>query len=133
MFTHYDRPVPAGWEEETQAFFAGMKRREAAARQDGVLITPKGKKHRKGGKKPLTFQMYDVLGKTMYEMEARPFKLLFVLLCWNLMARACSVDRICLQHLDWTNDALTILFCHTKTNQTGEGKGLHARHIYANP
>lgn len=133
LFTHYDRPLPAGWEEETQAVFAGMKRREAAARQNGVLITPKGKKHRKGGKKPLTFQMYDVLGKTMYEMEARPFKVLFVLLCWNLMARSCSVDRICLPHLDWSNDALTIMFCHTKTNQTGEGKGLHARHIYANP
>ena len=133
LFTHYNQAVPAGWEDSTQAVFAGMKRREAKARQNGVLVAPNGKRHRVGGKKPLTFQMYDTLSKTMYQREARPFKILFVLLCWNLMARSSSIDNICLEHLDWTNDALTILFCHTKTNQTGQAKGLHPRHVYANP
>lgn len=49
------------------------------------------------------------------------------------MSRSSSVDRICVHHIDWSNDALTILFCHLKNNQTGEGKGMHSRHVFANP
>jgi len=50
LFTHYDRPLPVGWEEETQTVFAGVKRREAAARQDGVLLRQRAKSIAKVGR-----------------------------------------------------------------------------------
>lgn len=133
LFEHYGRDIPEDWERETKEVFAGMKRREAQSRQDGVLVLPGGKRHRRGGKLPLTEQMYATLMQLMYRKQISPYKMLFTNLMWNLMSRASSVDNICLNHIDWTGDAMTILFCHMKNNQTGEGKGMHARHIYANP
>lgn len=133
LFEHYGQVVPADWDRETKEVFGGMKRREAQDRQDGVLVLPSGKGHRRGGKKPLTVQMYANMNSLMYKKQCKPFRVLFVILMWNLMARASNVDKICLNHIDWTGDAMTIMFCHMKNNQTGQGKGMHARHIYANP
>jgi hypothetical protein len=86
LFEHYGRPVPPTWESETKEVFAGMKRVEAQARQQGVLIAPSGKEHRRGGKRPLTVQMYTALNRAMYSRGERPFKVLFILLLWNLMS-----------------------------------------------
>jgi hypothetical protein len=55
----------------------------------------------------------------------------FFVLMWNLMSRADSVDTIMLQHIDWSEDALTIEEQGHKGDQTGADK--FAKHIYANP
>lgn len=59
------------------------------------------------------------------------FNILFMILCWNLMSRASNVASIRLSDLDWSGDALTILFCVMKTDKAGERK--FACHVYANP
>ena len=38
-----------------------------------------------------------------------------------------------LQHIDWSNDCMTIIFGHTKTDQTGEKSESSIKHVYANP
>ena len=133
LFTDYGQLAPEDWDANLSILFAGIKRREAEKRQGGELQRTDGTKHKKGGKKPMTMQMYDSLSLCMYKQERTPFKILFIILCWNLMARACNVDNIGLHHLNWHDDAITVEFCHTKTNRTGSGKGLHPRHVYANP
>ena len=133
LFTDYGVHAPTEWDDNLSILFAGIKRREAEKRQGGELERTDGTKHKKGGKKPMTMHMYRALNSCMYRREQTPFKVLFVLLCWNLMARACNVGNIGLQHMSWHDDALTVEFCHVKTNRTGSGKGLHPRHIYANP
>jgi hypothetical protein len=52
------------------------------------------------------------LAKTAYA-ETADFSLYthvvtFLLLCWNLMARAVSVNNILLEHIGWEGDALTV-------------------------
>ncbi len=58
-------------------------------------------------------------------------QLVYMLLCWNLMSRAANVAQSCFEHMDWKDDALTILLCTTKTDQSGDRT--HPRHFYANP
>ncbi|ETV76977.1 hypothetical protein H257_09383 [Aphanomyces astaci] len=52
----------------------------------------------------------------------------FLLLCWNLMARAVSTSSIRYEHI--TYDALQISFGLTKNDQ--EGRMSYPRHLYAN-
>lgn len=55
----------------------------------------------------------------------------FILLCWNLIARAVSVGHILYDSISWEGDALTIFIGKMKNDQ--EGQNGYARHIYANP
>lgn len=82
LFTNFGQPLPPSWDSETSEIFSGMKRREAQDRQDGVLIRPSGKGHRRGGKKPLTAQMYAHMNTLMYEKQCMPFRSLFVI-CYS--------------------------------------------------
>lgn len=61
---------------------------------------------------------YLYLAKLAYH-NAKDFALLthvvaFLLLCWNLMARAVSVNNILFEHISWDGDAMTINFGATK-------------------
>ncbi|KAF0706221.1 hypothetical protein AaE_014233 [Aphanomyces astaci] len=55
----------------------------------------------------------------------------FLLLCWNLMARAVSTSSIRYEHITWKDDALEIRYGLMKNDQ--EGRMSYPRHIYANP
>jgi hypothetical protein len=82
----------------------------------------------------MEFNLYCALAMGMWRDKSKlmsAFRILYMLLCWNLMSRASNVTRICFEHIEWHDDALTILFCTTKTDQGGDRT--HPRHIYANP
>jgi hypothetical protein len=127
LFKDYQVPIPQNWDEETGVVFQGLKREKAAARAEG-----KAKKKTKG-KKPMEFGLYCTVSKLMWKSskDMFAFNVIYMLLCWNLMARSGNVTKICFEHFDWKDDAMTILFCTTKTDQGGDRA--HPRHIYANP
>jgi hypothetical protein len=51
---------------------------------------------------------------------------------WNLMCRVNNAVGICLEHLEWRDDALCVYFSHMKNDQTAE-RPRDPRHVYANP
>eukprot|EP00603_Paraphysomonas_imperforata_P004644 CAMPEP_0114439124 /NCGR_PEP_ID=MMETSP0103-20121206/15022_1 /TAXON_ID=37642 ORGANISM="Paraphysomonas imperforata, Strain PA2" /NCGR_SAMPLE_ID=MMETSP0103 /ASSEMBLY_ACC=CAM_ASM_000201 /LENGTH=694 /DNA_ID=CAMNT_0001609847 /DNA_START=28 /DNA_END=2109 /DNA_ORIENTATION=- len=55
----------------------------------------------------------------------------FVILCWNLIARAVTVGNILFDAISWEGDSLTIHIGKMKNDQ--EGAHAFARHVYANP
>ena len=61
------------------------------------------------------------------------FALCFLVLTWNLMCHSCNTVNIHMNHINWSNDALTIMFGHMKNDQTGKRCKLYPHHIYANP
>ncbi len=129
LFKDFGVSLPAKWEDETGAAFQGLKRKQAQARAEGKSKTKKKGK----GKKPMEFGLYCALAKNMWasNKSVTAFNVIYMLLCWNLMARSANVTKICLEHFNWKDDAMTILFCTTKTDQGGDRT--HPRHVYANP
>lgn len=110
-----------------ETFSKGLKR-NAAVRQG------KGQAKIETGKIPLEFSLYCQIatrfltsGKTEHI-----FAHLFLILSWNLCCRAGNTAEICFAHLAWQQDALGIIFAHTKSDSTGERKKDY-RHLYANP
>ncbi|KAG6952832.1 hypothetical protein JG688_00013103 [Phytophthora aleatoria] len=56
----------------------------------------------------------------------------FMIMSWNLMARAANTVSICYSHLEWRDDALCVYFAHMKNDQRG-ARPRDPRHVYANP
>ena len=83
---------------------------------------------------PLTFSMYGSLALSLYMMDSVEFLFThcFLILCWNLMARASNVCEINLNHLSWEGDSMGVRFSHAKNDQIGD-TSQHVRHVYANP
>jgi integrase len=44
----------------------------------------------------------------------------FLVLSWNLMCRASNCVGVCLEHIEWQNDDLSIWFSHSKCDQSGK-------------
>jgi hypothetical protein len=60
------------------------------------------------------------------------FAWVFMVLCWNLMGRANSIASINFQHIDWSQDCMTITYASSKTDKKGTKEG-NTKHVYANP
>ena len=84
------------------------------------------------GKLPLTFQGYRLLARALF--TATPAQMLFawpyLLLQWNLIARATSVAKLMMEHVSWEGDALLLTLPKHKGDQDGDH--VFARHVYAN-
>ena len=64
------------------------------------------------------------------DFELAIFAWVFLVLCWNLMARCVSVAGIMFTHISWANDALTVVFPTHKGDQ--EGNHASPKHVFAN-
>ncbi|KAF0709314.1 hypothetical protein AaE_012913 [Aphanomyces astaci] len=87
------------------------------------------------GKAPLSFEGYRYLAQHAIS-STTDFSLVatvhpFLVLCWNLMARAVSTSSIRYEHIAWRGDALQIRYGLMKNDQ--EGRMSFPRHIYASP
>jgi hypothetical protein len=107
---------------------AGYKRLVAELKQNGEMSM-------KEGKSPLSFEGYRFIAKTAIS-QPRAFMLgsfawIFLLLCWNLMARCNSVGGIMYDHIGWEQDAMYVVFPTHKGDQ--EGDNSNPKHVYANP
>jgi hypothetical protein len=106
-----------------------------------------GHKKRKGimkfkeGKSPFNLFGYITISKHFMSMKPDSrkktwfegmFADLFTKLSVNTIGRSDNIDDLILKNMDWENDALTIRFCTTKTDQAGETTS-EVKRLFANP
>lgn len=86
------------------------------------------------GKYPLSFSGYRFLAKKALEQTTdfplAIFAHIFLLLCWNLLARCVSVSSIMYQHISWEEDSMVIVFPTTKSDKVGKNSA--PIHVFAN-
>ena len=114
--------------ELTQSdFFGGYKRLIAGEKQDGT-------RKMREGKVPLSFSVYRFLAKLAlssdHDFSGAAFAHVFLVLCWNLIARCVSVASLMYNHITWKEDAMVIVFPTSKSDK--EGKNCSPKHVYAN-
>jgi hypothetical protein len=111
--------------QRLESLLVGYQRRVAELKMSGKMAIFEGKLH-------LTFEGYRVLARAL--LKALPSQMLFawpyLLLQWNLIARAKTVALLMMEHISWEADALLVSIPKHKGDQ--EGAGCFARHLYAN-
>jgi hypothetical protein len=112
----------------SKQFFEGYVRMIAKLKQDGVMSIVEGKQ-------PMSFKGYKLLAVKALEQcrdhNLAIFSHLYLLLCWNLIARCVSVGSLMYNHVSWENDSMVIVFPSHKGDQ--EGRNALPKHVYANP
>jgi hypothetical protein len=92
------------------------------------------------GRSPITFIGYNLLSRQILihqpigrsaSWQQSIFAWPFLIFCWNLLARSCSVGEIMLAHMHWKNDALVCTLPKHKGDQAGDK--IVDRHVFANP
>ena len=119
-----DAEIETMWSD----FFGGLVRKIAQLKQTGEMSMIEGKQ-------PMSFAGYQFLAlKALHQqrdMTLSIFGHLFLVLCWNLMARSASVASLMFDHFGWEQDSLVITFPAHKGVQ--EGQAAMPKHVYANP
>jgi hypothetical protein len=96
----------------------------AKLKQDGVMSIVEGKQ-------PMSFKGYKLLAtKALEQCKDRNlaiFSHLYLLSCWNLIARCVSVGSLMYNHVSWENDSMVIVFPSHKGDQ--EGRNALPKHI----
>jgi hypothetical protein len=109
-------------------FMSGYKRTVATAKQTGEMKLTEGKR-------PFSFANFEMLcSRSLQESQETSvmrYAHLYLILCWNLMARSCSVSAIKYDHITWINDSLLITLPRHKGDQ--EGANCYPKHVFANP
>ena len=86
------------------------------------------------GKFPLSFSGYRFLAnkamaqKTDFSLAI--FAHVFLLFCWNMIARCVSVSLLMFTHISWEEDSMVVIFPTTKSDKVG--KNSSPIHIFAN-
>lgn len=110
-----------------EQFFKGYTRKIAQMKQDGILPLVEGKQ-------PMSFRGYKFLASKAFEQQ-NDYNIaischLFLILCWNLIARCVSVGSLMYNHISWELDAMVLVFPSHKGDK--EGKNALPKHVYAN-
>lgn len=111
LFTEANLAVPAWFGDELTRFYKGLKKQDAQERQTAV-------RKMKEGKEPMPFRLYEWLGKHFIG-RGNAFALCYMTMTWNLCCRTVNTQGVRLKHLGWQEDALTVFFAVTKTDQAG--------------
>ena len=133
-FDKVGSPFPAEVDKAINCCIGTYKRDVASKRRRGVM------KH-KDGKSKYNLQGYVELCKFFIKM--RPignrytwmeglFAQLFTKLSANTIGRSDNIDDLRLELMDWENDNMTLKFCTTKSDQTGE-RTSEVKRLFANP
>jgi hypothetical protein len=89
------------------------------------------------GKSALEFRMFKKMCYVLMTLIAASslFMSPYLILAWNLLSRSNNIKSIHCKHFDWSEDAMTIIFCRHKGDTTGETakEKRDAKHLYANP
>ena len=101
-------------------FHEGYKRKIAQKKDKGFMKNFEGKV-------AVTYVIYTALAKValfaaLLRTRFASMVHLFLILCWNLFARSCSVADLRTHHFGWSNDALVIDMSKHKGDQTGESQ-----------
>ena len=119
--------LPTEFDENLKMFNKGIKRKVANVKKasgDVALI----------GKVKMQFAVYRKICELMLREEGPEFLFAraFLILEWNLMARAENVVHAHILHVLWEDDAIVFRFVKSKADQTGRNRD-QAWHVYANP
>ena len=114
-------------QDELKNHYKGLKRNIASNIAAGGMKI-------KVGKDPLSMSLFRFLGLELLQDDSRDsvFARTFMILTWNLVCRASNTFHVCLDHMEWSEDALCIFFSQMKNDQCAE-RPRDPRHIYANP
>ena len=86
------------------------------------------------GKFPLSFSGYRFLAKKAMQQstdfQQTVFAHIFLLFCWNMIARCVSVSLLTFTHISWEEDSMVVVFPTTKSDKVG--KNSSPIHIFAN-
>jgi hypothetical protein len=108
-------------------FFEGYVRTIAQLKQDGVMALIEGKQ-------PMSFKGFKFLASKALEQKTdlnlAIFSHLYLILCWNLIARCVSIGGLMYDHVSWKNDSMVIVFPSHKSDK--EGRNALPKHVYAN-
>lgn len=108
--------------------FGGYKRTVADLKQTGDMPMMEGRQ-------PMTFDgVRFLVRQAMKQTSDFPlaiFAHIFVLLCWNLVARSVSVSSLMYDHISWDADSMVIVFPTHKGDK--EGNTCSPKHVFANP
>ena len=115
------------FQKDLNTFQRGMKRKVTSKKV-------KSGRSLEEGKKPMNFDVYKLMCKKLLQMEKDEgaFAHLFLILEWNLMARASNCLLLHLGHIEWRNNCLVFFFGKSKRDQTGENSN-NPWHVYSNP
>ncbi|POM74887.1 Hypothetical protein PHPALM_8081, partial [Phytophthora palmivora] len=127
LFQDYRKVMSVELEREISCHFKGLQRKVAAA-------ISQGRGQIKIGKDPMPISLLKQVAMAMLQSSSRDmvFARTFMIMSWNLMARAANTVSICYKHLEWREDALCVYFAHMKNDQRGT-RPRDPRHVYANP
>ena len=119
--------LPTEFDENLKMFNKGIKRKVANVKKasgDVAII----------GKIKMQFAVYRKICELMLKEEGPEFLFAraFLILEWNLMARAENVVHAHILHVLWEDDAIVFRFVKSKADQTGRNRD-QAWHVYANP
>lgn len=108
-------------------FFAGYKRKVAELKTHGEMELQEGKS-------AFSFTSYLFIASQSFKKsvdDLSVFAHLFLILCWNLIARCNSVAHLHYQHIFWKEDSMIVVFPKHKGDIAGETS--LPKHVYANP
>lgn len=128
LYLNQEVEVSSDINKMLKSFFDGYVRKVAQLKLNGKMPLIEGKM-------PMGFKGYRFLSSKAIEQEKDHslsiFAHLFLLLCWNLIARCVSVGSLMYHHISWDNDSLVVVFPAHKGDQ--EGRTALPKHVYANP
>lgn len=86
------------------------------------------------GKTAMPFKLYQSLCRWLVEdgSKSSMFARCFLTLTWNLICRSNNTVHIQREHMSLSDDYLTVMFAHMKSDKEGQGSSFK-RHVYANP
>ena len=112
---------------ELNQFSSSLKRKIAEAKATSGKSLDEGKK-------PMSFAVYQLMCRKLLESDQADtlFAHTYLVLEWNLMARAHMIADMDVAHIEWGQDSLIFFFGKSKRNQTGEDAD-RPLHVYSNP
>lgn len=118
------RLMPAALEREIARLYKGIKRTNTERAVAGEIDE----------KEPFDIHLMRELGSQLLKssLKEAPFVHVFMLMAWNMTARAGSISDLLVQNIHIKDDALGIMLAQTKNGQNSERKK-PTRHVYANP
>ena len=103
-------------------FFVGCVRRVAQLKQDGIMPIIEGKQ-------AMSLKGYKFLalkaGGQSTDYSLAIFSHLYLVLCWNLIARCVSVGGLMYNHISWENDSMVTTVNRSKRCRTTLGHWSH--------
>ncbi len=119
---------PENAKSVTKQITQGYKRKVGQAKQDGEMDANEGRV-------PFTLKAFILLCTlalcVVCQFSVMHYCHLYLIMCWNLMARSCSVANLKYDHISWGQDLLKIILPIHKGDEIGARS--YPKHVYANP